>query len=142
MFKSDRRSVEIDTKHGGFVMSNAVAEAHFYLNELSRQLHRGHGDTLGAARDRAARVAGIDRSYAKRIWDRWQTMNDVSGEAYRRLRTAYEQACERHEAAAAEYRHQRLILEASHAVTESPDFGGVGMPASQVGSPEGENATK
>ena len=90
-------------------------------------------DTLSAARDRAARVAGIDRSYAKRIWDRWQTMNDVSGEAYRRLREAYERACERHEAAAAEYRQQRLLIEATrHAVSESPDYGGMGVPVPEM----------
>lgn len=148
---SDTRSVDFDTRHvardtrrgSEEEMNNAVTEANFYLNELARLLHRGQGDTLGAARDRAARVAGIERSYAKRIWDRWQTMNDVSGEAYRRLRQAYEQVCERHEAAAAEYRHQRLILEATHAVTESPDFGGVGMSAPEmVQKTKGENATQ
>jgi len=130
----DTRHVARDTKGGSEdAMSNAVTEANFYLNELARLLHRGQGDTLGAARDRAARVAGIDRSYAKRIWDRWQTMNDVSGEAYRRLREAYERACERHEAAAAEYRQQRLLIEATrHAVSESPDYGGMGVPVPEM----------
>lgn len=109
---SDKRCVETDTKRGGGVMSTAVQESADYLNALARAHHRGRGDTWGAARDRAARAAGVEPSYAKRIWDRWQTMNDVSGETYRRLRSAYEAICQRNEEAAAGHRAERLKLEA------------------------------
>lgn len=137
---SDARRVARDTKHGEEVMSTAVTEASFYLNELTRIHHRGRGDTLSAARDRAARFAGVERTYAKRIWDRWQSMTDVSGEAYRKLRLAYERACEKHEAAAAAYRAERLKIEAEHNANNSglPD-GRVGMGAPEMGAmAEGE----
>ncbi|MEO3387348.1 hypothetical protein [Mesorhizobium sp. CAU 1741] len=99
-------------------MSTAVQESADYLNALARSHHRGRGDTWSAARDRAARAAGIEPSYAKRIWDRWQTMSDVSGEAYRRLRSAYERACEANEQAADRYDAERLAMRKSHAVDQ------------------------
>ncbi len=126
---SDRERVESDKKHGGDVMNTALHEANFYLNELVRMHHRGRGDTLGAARDRAAREAGVPRSYAKRIWDRLDTMKDVSGEAYRKLRIAYEASCERHEAKAAEYRAERMGVR--NAVATRPV--GQGLAASDAG---------
>lgn len=101
-------------------MSTAVRESADYLNALAKAQHRGRGDTWSAARDRAAKVAGIDTSYAKRIWDRWQTMNDVSGEAYRRLRSAYEQICEANEKAADRHDAERLAMRNFHAVDQKP----------------------
>lgn len=115
---SDKRCVETDTKRGGGVMSTAVQESVVFLNALAKAHHRGRGDTWGAARDRAAKSAGVEPSYAKRIWDRWQTMNDVSGEAYRRLRTAYERACEANEEAADRNDAERLAMRKSHAVDQ------------------------
>lgn len=104
---SDNRRVADDISRGAKNMTTAVNKAGFYLNELAIKHHRGRGDTWGAARDRAAREAGIPVSYAKRIWDRLETMRDVSGEALMRLRDAYEASCEHHEAMAAEYRSER-----------------------------------
>lgn len=107
---SDIRRVARDTKHDAEIMSTAVSETYFFLNELTRKHHRGRGDTLSAARDRAAKEAGVARTYAKRIWDRWETMSDVSGEAYRRFQRAYVASCEHNENKAAEYRGERLSI--------------------------------
>lgn len=105
-------------------MSTAVQESVDYLNALAKVHHRGRGDTWGAARDRAARMAGIEPSYAKRIWDRWQTMNDVSGEAYRRLRSAYERVCEANEEAADRNDAERLAMRKTYAVDQKPASAG------------------
>ena len=83
-------------------MTTAAAQSYHLLDALTRQQHRGRGDTWSAARDRAAKLAGVKRSYAKRIWDRWQDMKDVSGEALLKLQAAYDAACEKHEKKAAE----------------------------------------
>lgn len=107
---SDSRRVVRDIKRGTKTMTTAVSRAGFYLNELTKQQHRGRGDTWTAARDRAAKLAGIERSYAKRIWDRIETMKDVSGEALWRLHDAYEASCKNHEDKAAEYRAERMEI--------------------------------
>lgn len=131
MSKSDRRRVEIDirraensTRRGGVMSastSTALKQSADYLVALTRMQHRGRGDTWGAARDRAAKLAGIERSYAKRLWDRWQTMNDVSGEVYLRLREAYEELCLKNEAAAEGYKAERLKLKATrHEINQEP----------------------
>ncbi|MBN7777746.1 hypothetical protein JYP49_14185 [Nitratireductor aquimarinus] len=136
---SDKRCVENDTKRGGGVMSTAVQQSASFLNALAQLHHRGRGDTWGAARDRAAHSAGIERSYAKRIWDRWQTMNDVSGEAYMRLRAAYERACERNEEAARSMRAERLGLTGqTNAVDQERPLEGVGMALPEMAPPERE----
>lgn len=80
-------------------MTSIAAEANQMLVGLATAHHRGPHDTWGAARDRAAKAAGIEPSYAKRIWNRWQDMSDVSGNAYRSLKRAYDAQCERQEAA-------------------------------------------
>jgi len=107
---SDNRRVADDNKRGTENMTTAVHRAGFYLNELTKQQHRGRGDTWTAARDRAAKKAGIPQSYAKRIWDRIDTMTDVSGEALYRLYNAYQASCEHHETMAAEYRAEREAI--------------------------------
>lgn len=111
---SDNRRVVRDTKRGRIAMNTAVEKSAHFLNELARHHHRGRGDTWTAARDRAAREAGIERSYAKRIWDRWQTMRDVSGEAFMRLEAAYEAICKSNEDAADRYAAERAALRGSN----------------------------
>lgn len=111
---SDNRRVARDTKRAEDAMSTAVEKSAHLLNELTRHHHRGRGDTWTAARDRAARMAGIERSYAKRIWDRWQTMKDVSGEALVRLEAAYETICQRNEDAADRHAAERAALRGLH----------------------------
>lgn len=87
---SDKRLVETDNKGVARVMSTAVVKSRRYLEALTVAHHRGPHDTWTAARDRAAKTVGIERSYAARIWNRWQDMKDVSGEAFMRLSEAYE----------------------------------------------------
>lgn len=139
MYEYDKRSVEFDTRCVGSdkgrrvsIMSTAVQQSAEYLVALARLYHRGHGDTWSAARDRAAKAAGVEPSYAKRIWDRWRTMRDVSGEAYIKLRKAYEELCERNDAAARAYRAERMRLQAErHEIDKEPTSSGLGASASR-----------
>lgn len=139
MYEYDKRSVARDTRDVGreqgrrvSIMSTAVQQSAEYLVALARLYHRGHGDTWSAARDRAAKAAGVEPSYAKRIWDRWRTMRDVSGEAYIKLRKAYEELCERNDAAARAYRAERMRLQAErYGIDKEPTSSGLGAPASR-----------
>lgn len=87
-------------------------KAEFWLHGLAWTKHRGRHDTWSAARDRAADDAGIETTMAKRIWQRWEDMKDVSGSALLSLMTAYEDACQRNENAIEAYRAERLKLKA------------------------------
>ncbi|TPM37032.1 hypothetical protein [Mesorhizobium sp. B2-3-2] len=122
---SDIRGVENDTKSGELNMRALVdteglsvpEKAEFWLHGLAWAKHRGRHDTWTAARDRAAKEAGIASTIAKRIWQRFEGMNDVSGKALLKLMLAYEDACQRNEEAVAAYRAERLNLKAQrHAV--------------------------
>ena len=123
---SDTRRVDFDTKSSEFDVMRALADtngmtvpekAEFWLQGLAWVHHRGRHDTWSAARDRAARDAKVRASIAKRIWQRFGDMNDVSGEALLKLMLAYEDACQRNEDAVAAYRAERLKLKAQrHAV--------------------------
>ncbi len=79
-------------------------KANYWLEQLTAARYRGRHDTWTAARERAAKAAGIDLSMSKRIWQRWQTMNDVGGETVIRLMLAYEELCERNHAVADSYK--------------------------------------
>jgi len=100
-------------------MSNAATEAFDYLNELQKQEYRGWGDTASAARDRAAKKAGITPAQAERVWKRWQSMKTVNGDVYRALRNAYEAACIKIENAADAVASRRLAIEETHAPFQS-----------------------
>lgn len=118
---SDTRCAENDTNSDESSVMRALADtegmttperAEFWLQGLAWAKHRGRHDTWTAARDRAAKDAGVTASIAKRIWQRWQEMNDVGGDALLRLMLAYEDACQRNEEAVAAYRAERLKLKA------------------------------
>jgi hypothetical protein len=113
---SDKRRVARDKRRVEDDSMSAVLEARHYLEALTIAQHRGPTDTWTAARDRAAKQIGLERSYAARIWNRWQSMKDVSGAAYRALQLAYEAQCERNETAAAHTR--RLREELAHAAAD------------------------
>lgn len=115
---------------GWGAMSEAVAEAFAYLNAGVRKNYRGAGDTASAARDRAARQAGITPAQADRLWKRWRTMASVDGDVYRALRNTYASLCDRNEAAADASRAERLRLKAERNETDkehraAPQGGGV-----------------
>ncbi len=97
---SDTRRVKSGLKRGSNVMSIAVTEAFDFLNAGIRKHYRGSGDTPSAARERAAKDAGISPAQAERLWKRWRTMASVDGDVYRALRNKYESLCLRVENAA------------------------------------------
>jgi len=115
---SDTRRVRSDTRVAEMSMQaladtegmTAPERAEFWLQGLAWAKHRGRYDTWTAARDNAAKEAKLPLSVAKRIWQRWQNMNDVSGEALLKLMLAYEEMCVRNEEAAAAYRAERLSI--------------------------------
>ncbi len=95
---SDARRVESDTRAVAAMRALADTigmsppeQAAYWLEKIAEAVHRGpRRDTWTSARDRAAAIAGIEASMAKRIWQRWQEMKDVSGEALIKLMVAYE----------------------------------------------------
>ncbi|MDQ0996907.1 hypothetical protein QFZ34_002089 [Phyllobacterium ifriqiyense] len=119
---SDTSRVESDTKHGENVM-RALADtqgmptpqkANYWLEKLAQAHYRGRHDTWTAARDRAAKKAGVEPTMAQRIWQRWQTMNDVGGETVIKLMLAYEEMIQRNDAAAEGYKAERLTIRNTH----------------------------
>lgn len=124
---SDTGRVEFDTSDGAFVM-RALAEtagmgsaerAAYWLEGIAKQHHRGpRRDTWTTARDRAARSAGIEPSMAKRIWQRWRDMRDVSGDVLIKLMVAYEAMCVATEAKADSLRDRRIALRNQNAAVD------------------------
>ena len=78
------------------------------LNAGTRKEYRGWGDTRTAARDRAARKAGVTPAQAERLWKNWQTMKHPNGDVYRLLRNAYENLCLHVENTAGRMERRRL----------------------------------
>src|SRR5690606_31143527 len=113
-------------------------EAFAFLNAGIKKNYRGWGDTPTAARDRAAKEAGITPAQAERIWKRWKHMASVDGDVYRALRTAYETLCEKTEAAADAMERRRLgAIGPENAVLESPAPTGAGdTPRRRAGDQE------
>ena len=97
-------------------MSTSIAakEAFGFLNAATRSEFRGWGDTKTAARDRAARKAGVTRAQAERLWKNWQNMKTVNGDVYRALRNSYSHLCERVEAAADRIEREAIGNEGAH----------------------------
>ena len=89
----------------------------FWMEQVGRHLHRGRGDTLGAAVMRAAEKYGAPVSQAKRCWDRWKEMKTVAGSVMIPFMLAYEELVSANEAATREYREERHQLrEQRHAI--------------------------
>ena len=88
----------------------ALEEARFWAEELQKAEFKGLGDTREAARYRVASKTGVAESYLKRLRYKWREMGEVAGSQYRALMLAYDEMCRRNEAAAAEYRAERLEL--------------------------------
>lgn len=129
----DTRRVRNDLKQDESVMSVAVIEAFDLLNAGTRKHYRGAGDTSTAARERAAREAGISPAQAERLWKRWRTMGSVDGDVYRGLRNTYGRLCEwiENDAAAME----RQAIEDNDATDQGhPSVGGSVARAPQSAS--------
>lgn len=124
---SDTRRVRSDLKRGSNVMSIAASEAFEFLNAGIKKHYRGWGDTPTAARDRAAKDAGITAAQAERLWKRWKTMASMDGDVYRALRNKYAHLCARIEHAADAMEQERREIEETNAVDQSPAPTGAGM---------------
>lgn len=92
---SDRKTVRIRTESRVSEMSTSAcaAESFALLNAGAKAVWRGQGDTWTAARDRAAKQAGITASQAERLQKNWRTMKFPNGDVYRSLRNTYGHLC-------------------------------------------------
>lgn len=139
---SDTRRVRSDLKQDECVMSTstAAAEAFDFLNELTRFSYRGAGDTPTAARDRAAKAAGISPAQAERVWKRWREMKTVNGDVYRALRNRYEAICMKIEATAdaIEESERRKTVGSRNAAFQSPASVGAGSDTGGTAPSEGQ----
>ncbi|RFC66475.1 hypothetical protein DYI37_03265 [Fulvimarina endophytica] len=94
---SDSRNRENNNRKAYDTMTTIARETYGMLEVLTVSRHRGPRDTWGAARDRTAREIGLKPAYAKRLWERWAEMRDVSGAAYKAVREAYDAQCLKNE---------------------------------------------
>lgn len=117
---SDRRRVTPDPKQDKSMSSSIAArEAFELLNAGTKQQYRGRGDTATAARDRAAKAAGISVSQAERVWKRWDQMTTVNGDVYRALRNTYAHLCTKIENAADRIEREAQEIEETNAALSS-----------------------
>lgn len=96
----------------------ALNEAKTWAEALLDAEYRGRKDTDGAARYRLSKRIGVRESYLYRLQYKASEMKDVAGSAYRSLMLAYEELCERNEAAADKYAAERRLLKADHEATD------------------------
>jgi len=98
--------------------TTALQEAVGYADALMNAEFRGRRDREKSVRYRLSRSLGIPESYLFRLTYKAGEMRDVKGEAYRRLKLAYEQLCQANEDAADRYRAERLRLRKEHAMDQ------------------------
>jgi hypothetical protein len=131
--------VEFDTRRAGERM-RALTDTEgmptpqrtlFWLEKLSEAAYRGRYDTWTAARDRAAKNAGVELSMAKRIWQRWADMKDVGGETVIKLMLAYNEMCRLNDEAAANSKAKRVELRDSNEINPEHAQPSVGIRAAQ-----------
>ena len=119
----------------GKSMSTSIAakEAFDCLNAGTRKEYLGWGDTRTAARDRAAKKAGVTQAQGTRLWKNWQTMASVDGDVYRLLLRKYGHLCAWIENAAdAMERERRGIEESNEADQGHPSTAGGMVGAAKV----------
>lgn len=105
----------------------------FWMEKLAWSVHRGRGDTIGAAVQRVAAEIGAPVPQAKRCWDRWKEMKEVAGSVMIPFMLAYEEFVSANEAAASAYRAERLELKAQrNAAGVERAQAGVGTDAARV----------
>lgn len=97
--------------------ATALSEAKEWADLLLDREFRGRGDREKSVRYRLAKKLGIAESYLFRLKYKTNDMKDVAGSVYRALRNAYEDMCERNEAAADRYRAERLGLRGHNETT-------------------------
>lgn len=125
---------------GNQMSTEALTEAMGWYKALLDVEFRGRGDREKSVRGRLSKSLGIAESYLFRLQYKAHEMKDVAGEAYRRLKIAYDKVCEKNEQAAARYRAERLSMDGKHeAVVEEPHAPSVGT-VSAVGSKDNQEA--
>lgn len=112
-------------------MSIAASEAFQLLNAGAVKEYRGWGDTRTAARDRAAKKAGVTPAQAERLWKNWQTMKSVNGDVYRLLRNRYGHLCNIIETSADAMAKRRREYEEHHEVNQGRHSVAAGMARAQ-----------
>jgi len=115
----DRKRVGSDPIEDSDMSSVAAKEAFDILNAATKQEYRGWGDTQTAARDRAARKAGVSPAQAERVWKRWRSMKTMNADVYRGLRNTYGHLCTWVENTADRIEAKRIGIEGSHAPFQS-----------------------
>lgn len=132
---SEPRRCKSAPKRGDSVMSSSIAarEAFEFLNAGTVNEYRGWGDTRTAARDRAARRAGVSAAQAERLWKHWHSMKSVNGDVYRCLRNKYEHLCQRIEDAADRVEREAQEIEETNAALRSHQPPVARAPASSQG---------
>lgn len=129
------RNDAFDIRHVSRAMSDTAGMTDpertvFWMEKLGWEVHRGRGDTLGAAVQRAASMIGAPVSLSKRCWDRWKEMKSVSGSVMIPFMLAYEDLCQRIEDKAGEYERQVLQLKGgTNEIGDGPVPAGAGMAA-------------
>lgn len=136
---SEPRRCESVPKRGE-VMSTSIAakEAFELLNAATQKEWRGWGDTRTAARDRAAKKAGLTPAQAERLWKNWQTLKFPNGDVYRLLRNKYGHLCSWIENAADAMERERREIEETNAVDQGPVPSGAGVARPARGPAEQE----
>ncbi|MBN7759478.1 hypothetical protein JYP46_21875 [Nitratireductor aquimarinus] len=117
----------------------AAQEAFRMLNAATRNEYRGWGDTQTAARDRAARKAGITPAQAERVWKHWREMKSMNADVYRGLRNAYGHLCALIENTADRIEREAQAIEESNAAM-SRDQAALGSNPASPQSKEREEA--
>lgn len=96
----------------------ALIEAKGWADELMNREFRGRGDRDKSVRGRLSDRTGIPASYLYRLQYKTAEMRDVAGSAYRALKIAYDDLCQRNEDAADRYRNERLNRGGLHETTD------------------------
>jgi hypothetical protein len=118
-------------------MSTSIAakEAFDLLNAATQKEWRGWGDTRTAARDRAARKAGLTPAQAERLWKNWQTLKFPNGDVYRLLRNKYGHLCSWIENAADAMERERWEIEGRNEADQSRSPVAGGMACASKNAP-------
>jgi hypothetical protein len=109
---SDKKNSEVD------MSSIALIEAKGWADDLMNREFKGRGDKEYLVRYRLAKRIGISESALFRLQYKTRDMKEVAGSVYRALMLAYNEACEKNEAAADRYREERLGIRGQHEATD------------------------
>lgn len=114
----------------------ALQESLYRHDQLMDKLHRGRGDKEKRVRGELSDLSGIPESYLFRLQHKRRDMRDIAGEAYRRLKLAYEQVCEGLENTASRLEGEAQRIEEHNASFARNSAAGEGVGAPPQGKEE------